>query len=48
MSPARLLLVIAGTCLLLAALTVAFGIGLGPALAWGAGGFAAWAWSGAV
>ena len=38
----RVLLFIAFLCGLIAALVFAFGLGVGPALAWLAGGFASW------
>lgn len=42
LSLSRLLLFVAFVCGLLAALVFAFGLGIGPALAWLAGGFASW------
>lgn len=44
----RLVLIIAVICFVLAALTEAAGPFLGPAWAWGFGGFAAWVLSGVV
>jgi hypothetical protein len=41
MTPNKLLLIVAGVCELFAALVAAFGIGIGPVLAWIAGGLAA-------
>lgn len=38
----RLLLFVAFVCFLLAALITAFKLDIGPALAWGWGGFASW------
>lgn len=40
------LMLISAACFLIAALTVAFGLDIGPALAWAFGGFSAWALSG--
>lgn len=37
-----LFIIVAFACFLIAALTVALGPLIGPALAWGFGGFAAW------
>lgn len=48
MDGSRILLFVSAACFLIAALTAAFGIDLGPALAWVFGGFSAWALSGAV
>ncbi len=44
----RLLLLVAFVCFLLAAFVFAWGIPVGPPLAWLAGGFASWALAGAV
>jgi hypothetical protein len=48
MTGSRLLLFVSAVCFILAALTAAFGLDVGPDWAWGFGGFAAWALSGAV
>ena len=44
----RVLFFIAFVCFLIAALSEAFHIHIGPALAWAFGGFAAWMLTGAV
>ena len=41
-----LLMFVSAVCFLIAALTAAFGIDIGPALAWAFGGFAAWVLAG--
>lgn len=44
----RVLFLIAAVCFLIAALTVATSLNIGPAVAWFYGGFAAWMLTGAV